>query len=302
MKRTMIRETILTDLHVLSSVVAAGGISAAAALAGVSKSSISTRVSRLESVVGVRLLSRSRTGAKPTNAGERLLELTRRVQGDLDEAIASIRSNEQDLAGELRLSCPAGIVDALIVPLLASFLEKQPAISVDVRATDEIIDPRQAGIDLAFRFGWLHGAESGLVARRIGTYQGMICASPKYLASRPPILKPGDLLDAAWIGYSEFGGTSLRLKLRDRLGRSHSLQLTSRVRTSSALQVKSWALAGLGATRLPEFFIRDELASGTLVRLLPTYTFAEPSLYALYARDRYRPTRLRALVSHLTAR
>ncbi len=293
---------MLADLQVFSAVVASGGVSAAAARAGVSKSSVSTRVSRLEGTVGVRLLNRSRTGATPTHAGERLLELTMRVQGDLEEAIAVIRSNEQDHAGEVRLSCPAGIADALIVPLLASFLDKHPAISIDVRATDEIIDPRQSGIDLAFRFGWLHGAESGLVARRIGTYQGMICAAPKYLASRAPILKPADLLDAAWIGYSEFGGTTLRLKLRDRLGRFHSLPLTSRVRTSSALQVKNWALAGLGATRLPEFLIRDELIAGALIQVLPSYTFAEPSLYALYARDRYRPTRLRALVSHLTAR
>ena len=302
MSRTVNRESLLSDLHLLSIVAEAGGISAAATRAGTAKSSISTRISRLESTVGVRLLTRSRLGAKPTHAGERLLSLSRRIQGDLEDAIASIRANERDIAGELRLSCPAGIADALIVPRLAGFLRQHPAVTLDIRATDEIVDPRQDGIDLAFRFGWLHGAESGLVARSIGAYRGMICASPSYLASSKIVTQPSDLLTMTWIGYSEFGGTTHRLKLRDRDGRSHALQLTSRVRTSSALQVKNWAVEGLGVTRLPEFLIRGELVSGELVQLLPAYTFANPSLFVLYARDRYRPTRLRALISHLTAR
>jgi DNA-binding transcriptional LysR family regulator len=106
----------------------------------------------------------------------------------------------------------------------------------------------------------------------------------------------------AWIGYSEFGGAAHRLKLRDRAGRYHVLTLSPRVRTSSALQVKNWTLEGLGVTRLPEFLIRSELASGTLVQLLPDYSFAEPSLFALHSKDRYRPARLAALIAHLTAK
>lgn len=302
MERTISRESTLADLHLLSTVVEAGGISAAAARAGTSKSSISTRISRLESAVGVRLLTRSRLGAHPTRAGERLLLLSRRIHGDLEEAIASIRVDERAVGGVLKLSCPAGIADALIVPLLAEFLRQHPAVTLDIRATDEIIDPRQGGIDLAFRFGWLHGAESGLVARRIGSHRGMICTSPQYLASVAPVEQPSDLLGLAWIGYSEFGGTTHRLKLRDQSGRSHALELSSRVRTSSALQVKNWVLEGLGVTRLPEFLIRSELDSGALVQLLPEFSFAEPSLFALYARDRYRSARLRALIAHLTSR
>jgi DNA-binding transcriptional LysR family regulator len=301
MTRTINKENILADLKLLSDIVDAGGMSAAASRAGTSKSSISTRISRLESGIGARLLTRSRLGARPTEAGEKLLHLTHRIQGDLDDAIASIRTLEREIVGKLKLSCPAGIADALIVPMLADFLRQHPAVTLDIRATDEIIDPRQGGIDLAFRFGWLHGAESGLVARKIGGHRGMICAAPKYLASVPRVTQPSDLLKVKWIGYSEFGGMVTRLKLRDQSGRTHAVDLLSRVRTSSALQVKSWAIEGLGVTRLPEFLISHDLASGELAQLLPRYTFAEPSLFALYARDRYRPMRLRALISHLSA-
>jgi DNA-binding transcriptional LysR family regulator len=302
MKRTINSENILADLQLLARVAEAGGMSAAASILGASKSSISTRISRLETSVGVRLLTRSRLGTKTTGAGQKLLQMTQRVQGDVEEALASVRADEREAVGNLKLSCPAGIADPLIVPLLADFLRKHPAVTLDIRATDDIIDPRQGGIDLAFRFGWLHGAESGLVARRIGTHRGIICVSPNHLSGIPPVTQPAHLLKLKWIGYSEFGGMTQRLKIRDPNGRTHSLELTANVRTSSALQVKSWAIEGLGATRLPEFLIRDDIASGRLVSVLPQYTFAEPSLFLLYARDRYRPMRLRVLISHLVNR
>jgi len=71
------------------------------------------------------------------------------------------------------------------------------------------------------------------------------------------------------------------------------------VRTTSALQTKAWALAGLGVTRLPRLVVEPEFASGQLVRVLADHSFDGPSIFALYPRDRYRPARVRALLSLL---
>lgn len=297
-----IRDTLLGDLALLDRVVSAGGISAAAAALGAAKSSVSTRISALEAELGVRLLVRSRSGARPTPAGERLLDAGRRLRGEAEAAIAAARGGEDALAGTLRLSCPVGMADAVLVPLLAGFLAAHPALRLDVAATDRIVDPRQEGIDVAFRFGWLRGAELGLVARRIGAYEGVLCAAPGYLdaAGGAPRSLP-ELGRHAWIGYAGFGGERQALALWDEAGRRHEVALACRVRTSSAFQVRDWALAGIGITRLPLMLVADALAEGRLMRVLPRWRFEGPSLHAVYPRDRLRPARVRALLAHLQA-
>ena len=294
----MDHDRLLGDLTLLARVATAGGITAAAAQAGVAKSSVSVRIAGLEALVGAQLLTRSRRGVRPTPAGERLLEAGRRLVGEAEAALAEVRAGEDAVAGTLRLSCPAGIADAVLVPLLADLLARHPALRLDLMATDRIIDPRQEGVDVAFRLGWLHGAESGLVARRLGGLEGVLCASPGYLASAGgPPGSAAELAGHAWIGYSGFGGARQSMVLRDSNGRRHEVTLECRVRTTAALQMKTWALAGLGVTRLPRLVVQTELGAGQLVRVLPDHSFEGPSLFALYPRDRYRPARVRALLS-----
>lgn len=301
--RTMtIRSTLLGDLAMLDRVVTAGGISAAAAALGAAKSSVSTRLTALEAEVGVRLLIRSRSGACLTPAGERLLEAGRRLNAEAEAALAAARGSEHALGGTLRVSCPVGMADTVLVPLLAAFLAVYPGLRLDVAATDRIVDPRQEGIDVAFRFGWLRGAELGLVARRIGAFEGVLCAAPAYLATAGGAPRsPAELSRHAWIGYAGFGGERQTLALWDEAGRRHEVSLNCRVRTSSAFQVRDWVLAGLGVTRLPLMLVDQHLAAGTLQRVLPRCRFEGPSLYAVYPRDRLRPARVRALLAHLQA-
>lgn len=170
------------------------------------------------------------------------------------------------------------MADTVLAPLLAGFLAAHPALRLDVAATDRIVDPRQEGIDVAFRFGWLRGAELGLVARRIGALEGVLCAAPAHLAAAGGAPhSPGDLGRHAWIGYAGFGGERQILALWEETGRRQEVALTCRVRTSSAFQVRDWVLAGLGVTRLPRMLIADALSRGDLVRVLPGCRFEGPS-------------------------
>lgn len=297
-----IRDTLLGDLALLDRVVSAGGISAAAAALGAAKSSVSTRISALEAALGVRLLVRARSGTRPTPAGERLLAASHRLRAEADAVLAAARGDEDMLTGLVRVSCPVGMADAVLVPVLASFLAAHPQLRLDVAATDRIVDPRAEGIDVAFRFGWLRGAELGLVARRIGSFEGVLCAAPGHLAAAGGAPRRAeDLGRHAWIGYAGFGGERQVLALADEAGRRHQISLSCRVRTSSALQVRDWVLAGLGITRLPLMLVQDHLAKGALVRVLPQCRFEGPSLFAVYPRDRLRPARVRALLAHIQA-
>jgi DNA-binding transcriptional LysR family regulator len=292
---------LLGDLAILSRVLAAGSLSAAAAQLGVAKSSVSARITALEREVGVPLLIRARSGMRPTPAGERLAAGGRGLVAEAEGLLAEVRAGAQALSGTLRLTCAVGVADSILVPLLAGFIARHPALSVDMLATDLIVDPRREGVEIAFRFGWLRRPEEGFVARRIGTYEGALVASPSYLAAAGRPRTPAEFEAHAWIGSPAFGGMRQPLRLHDGSGRRHDLTMTCRIRTTAPTQQREWALAGLGITRLPRFLVAADLAAGRLEQVLPGYRYEGPSLFAVYARENARASRLRALLAHVQA-
>lgn len=295
----MERSGLLGDLAVFARVVTAGSISTAAAQLGAAKSSVSVRIAALETQVGAKLLTRSRDGVRPTPAGERLVAAGRGLVAEAEALLADIRAGEHRLAGTLRITCIVGVADTVLVPLLAGFLARHPALSVDVLATDLIVDQRREGVDVAFRFGWIRRAEAGYVARRIGTYEGALVASPAYLDAAGLPRDAAALEAHAWIGSPAFGGMRQSLMLQDGRGQRHDLTMTCRIRTTAPTQQREWALAGFGITRLPRFLVEADLAAGRLVHVLPDHRYEGPSLFAVYARENARAPRLRALLTHI---
>ncbi|HYF08714.1 MAG TPA: LysR family transcriptional regulator [Acetobacteraceae bacterium] len=293
---------LLGDLAVFVRVVTAGSVTAAAVQLGAAKSSVSARLAALEHAVGARLLTRSRQGVRPTPAGERLAAAGAALIADTEALLADIRAGEGRISGTLRVTCAVGVADALLVPMLAGFLAEHPALSIDVVATDLIMDPRREGIDVAFRFGWLRRPEHGFVARRIGTYEGALVASPAYLRATGGVPdSPLALAGLHWIGSPAFGGMRQSLTLWDAAGRRHEVTMTCRIRTTAPTQQREWALAGLGVTRLPRFLVAEDLAAGRLTHVLPDHRYEGPSLFAVYPRENARAARVRALLAHVQA-
>lgn len=149
------------------------------------------------------------------------------------------------------------------------------------------------------RFGWV--TDGDLIARKLRTFDEVICAAPSYLAQASPITDASDLARHEWIGYTGFGPTTQTLQIRDPAGRQRRVLVECRVRTSNAPSQRQWALAALGLTRLPLFVVAPDLAAGDLVRVLPEFRLESPSLYAMYLADPYRPAAAKALLAHVIA-
>ena len=293
----MRRAAMWQGLDLFSQVVEAGSITAAADRLGLSKSSVSTRMTGLEAALGVRLLSRSKTGVHLTEPGRRLLAHATHLLTQVDVALEDVRAEESSPTGVLRISMPAGIADPILIPVLGRFLQRYPKIRIDVQATDSLLEMRQSGIDVALRFGWVRDGD--FVARKICQFREVICASPQYLSANAAIRLPRDLALHPWIGFTGFGGVQQTVELRDRSRRRHRVTVESRVRTSNAPSQKFWALAGAGLTRLPRFVVDDELRTGRLVSLLEGYELDGPSLYAIHLADRYKTAVVKALLGFL---
>jgi DNA-binding transcriptional LysR family regulator len=181
------------DLNLVSAfvrVIEAGSFTAAAQALGLPKSSVSRRVSALEKQLRVRLVQRSTRRLALTEAGRAYFERARAALAGLSDAHTAVADMSVEIAGPIRLSA-APDNTGLMAGLLAEFLARYPKVQVDLVLTSRRVDLVAEGFDLALRAGRL--ADSSLVARRLGTTDLGLFASPAYLrrAGRPRTI--GDL-------------------------------------------------------------------------------------------------------------
>lgn len=121
----------LAALDMLVAVAETGGFTAASARLGRTQSAISVRIQDLETMLGHRLLERSRRGVTPTDAGERLIAHARRLLAIEREALADLGS--ETASGRLRIGLPDDYVDAYLRPLIARFAADHPKVELELR-------------------------------------------------------------------------------------------------------------------------------------------------------------------------
>ncbi|WP_242548709.1 MULTISPECIES: LysR family transcriptional regulator [Pseudomonas] len=134
----------LAQLHILSTVADAGSISAAAPLLFRSTSAISEQLRKLESELGVTLLTRGKTGVRPTPAGERLLRHAQHLLRLSEQALADTRGETFD--GEIRLAITDYFRPDVIAQLLKQLRVRYPRLRLHV-AMHKSLAIEQAGVD-----------------------------------------------------------------------------------------------------------------------------------------------------------
>jgi DNA-binding transcriptional LysR family regulator len=120
---------------------------------GVTPSAVSQRLSALETSAGAALLLRSRQGLRLTDLGRQTLAACEDMHAAAQRAAQTLKP-DAGMTGTVRITCPQGLADTLIVPIVARYLHQHPALGYDLLATDQHLDLRDAGVDLALRFGW----------------------------------------------------------------------------------------------------------------------------------------------------
>src|SRR5262249_42316477 len=174
----------LHRLAVLAEVADCGSLSAAARRLGLVKSAISHHVAELERAIGAKVIDRLRRGGVLTSVREILAAPRRLIVKEANQTLIAARAVEA-AHGTMRISTPAGIADALLIPMLASFLDKYPGIRIDVIAVDQILDIAAERIDVAFRIGGVN--DGPFIARKLTEDRNIFVASPRHLAQTSPI-------------------------------------------------------------------------------------------------------------------
>jgi DNA-binding transcriptional LysR family regulator len=293
--------TNLNDLSVFVSVVRAGGFRDASRVGGVSASSLSEAVRRLEAGLGVRLLNRTTRSIAPTEAGARLLERLGPALGEVEAAVAVVTAARDRPAGTLKLNVPANVARIILPPIITPFLTAYPDIRLEVVVEDGFVDVLAAGCDAGVRYD--ERLEQDMIATPIGprVQRMATAASPAYLAARGVPQHPRDLLHHACLRLQFSSGASPVWEFERgdevvRVDGAGPLQ----VRLGSAADLAVGAAAdGLGLVHLFEDWLAPHFASGALVPVLEPWwqSFSGPFLY--YPGRRNLPPPLRAFVDFI---
>lgn len=271
---------------------------AAGRMLGVSASAIGKSVARLENKLGVRLFHRSTRSITLTAEGARFLERSRRILAEIEAAELELSEATKAPRGRLRVSLP--LVSSLLLPVLADFMRDYPDIELDLDFTDRMVDVIEEGFDAVVRTG--EPTDSRLSARRLGVFEGMLVASPDYLARRGTPKVPADLLAHACLHYRFPNSGKLETWPLRRAPRQPELQLPTSMICNNIETRVCFALQGLGIAFVPDFSVRDLVASGQLTRVLDGHLEWSNPFYVLWPASKHPSPKVRAFVDFLCAR
>jgi DNA-binding transcriptional LysR family regulator len=291
----------LNDLSAFVTVARAGGFRDAAKLGGVSASSLSEAVRRLEARLGVRLLNRTTRSIAPTEAGARLLERLTPALGEIEAAIDVVNAFRDRPAGTLKLNVPTTVARLVLPSIVAPFLKAYPDIRLEVIVEESFVDVLAAGCDAGIRYD--ERLEQDMIAVPIGprVQRFATAASPAYLDARGRPQHPRDLLAHACL-RGQFASGVMPVWEFERDGEVVRVDpggpLVVRLGGAADLAVDA-AIAGLGIVSLFEEWLRPHLDSGALEPVLAPWwqSFTGPFLY--YPGRRHLPAPLRAFVDFI---
>jgi len=286
----------LLALRLFVRVARSGSFSAAARELDLSQPSVSRIIAALEEDVGAALVTRTTRAVTLTDIGNDYLARVEAILSSLEEADHVARGS-RELRGSLRVAMPASFGVREIVPLMPEFLAQHPSLNVSLLMSDQRQDTIKEGADVALRLGDL--ADSSATARLIGRTRRLIAASPGYLKAMGTPEAPSDLAaHAAIVGPA---GTNAGTWSFQKDGQSEAVRINCRLTVSYNEAAVAAAVAGIGIVTTSLWGCRAELASGSLVQLLPDWKMGEVEVHGMFTAGRLPKPSARALVEYLIA-
>jgi len=285
----------LQEITVFARIVGNASLSAAARDLGMSPALVSRRLAALEARLGVRLINRTTRSLHLTDEGAAYYETCTRLLAEIEEADAAVSAGRADPRGILRVALPASFGNQHVAPLMPRFVARYPDVQLSLSLSDRNVNVVEEGFDLAIRIADL--ADSSLAARKLAPNRRVVCASPAYLQRKGTPRTPEDLAQHNCLTTTDF---SMNWDYRDPDGKAGSVRVTGRYACDNWEVLRDWAVAGLGIALKSTWDVRRHLEDGSLVSLLPGYTFAtDVAIYAVYPHRRHLPAKTRAFIEFL---
>ncbi|WP_018608332.1 LysR family transcriptional regulator [Uliginosibacterium gangwonense] len=288
------------DLLLFAQIVEAGSFSAAAERSGAPKSTLSRRISALETRLGERLLIRSTRRLSLTDFGQGILEHARRLQEEADAAVAYAQHRQAVPRGRLRVSMPPDFSEWLLAPLFLQFAASYPEVKLELDLSPRRVDLLDERFDLAIRISTQLPDDATLVARRLFDLRSGLYASPAYLKRYGAPSHPDELMSHKALQLIASNGDVSPWQLARGKERWEGLP-AGPVAANSIGLLRLLASHGLGIAGISERFVASAVEEGLLVRVLPEWQLPSPTAWAVMPGRRLLPMRTRVFLDALQA-
>lgn len=279
-------------LNIFQRVAQAKSFSRGAAALDIPRATATLAVQQLEAHYQVTLLHRTTRKVTLTSEGEQLLARSQPLLNEW-EALDSLFRQPQSPSGHVRLSVPARLARLYLIPALAAFRERYPALTLHMDVSDSPVDLVGAGVDCALRIGAL--PSSRLHARALGEIAHVNCASPHYLARYGEPRSPAELDNHHMVGYASPISGRIDTWEWQHAGGLQKKALAHPVTVNSADAYIAAAVAGLGLAQTPAYDAEQHFREGRLQQILANYPPSPSPVHLLYPANRQNSLRLRVL-------
>lgn len=275
-------------------VVQGGSFTAAGRSLGMPKSTVSRKVSELETRVGARLLQRTTRTVSLTDVGRLYYEHSVRIIAELEEAELIVRQMQSTPSGTLRITAPLSF--SVLGPILAEFLDLYPAVQVDLVCTDRRVDLIEERFELALRAG--KSPDSSLVASKLGVVRRCFFAAPRLIKRVGSLDNPEQIERHHCVVFAPEGNT---WRVASGAKRAE-VTVQPRLVANDYDMLRSVVRAGFGFALLPEYQCVEDVAAGRLARVLDPWATEDVPIFALYPSTRHLPPKLVALLDLIRKR
>lgn len=253
---------------------------------------VSRRVSALEERLAVKLLVRTTRKVSVTEAGQTYYQHCRNLVEGLETAELAVTQMQTTPKGLLKITAPVAYGESHIAPLLTEFLQQYPLVDLELKLTNNRVDLIESGMDVAIRLG--HLQDSSLIAKRLASRQLYVCATAEYLEKYgiPYTLSELDK-------HNCLVGSSEHWRFKENR-REKSIKVSGRIHCNSGFALFNAAINSLGLVQLPDYYVKEALASGQLVEVLSDYRDDREGVWALYPNNRNLSPKVRLVIDFLS--
>jgi DNA-binding transcriptional LysR family regulator len=288
----------LSGISVFAAVADAQSFTQAAKRLGMSKSSVSKSVTRLEERLGARLINRTTRRLSLTEVGHDFHQRCSRIVEEAEAAEQAINRLQESPRGTLRVNAPLSFGLRHLGPALPEFMVMYPELKLDIDFLDRRVDLIEEGYDVAVRSGALD--DSSLIARRLAPNRLVAVAAPAYLERHGTPAQPKALASHNCLTYAYLpspGAWQFQLD-----GQPFAVSVSGSLQTNNGDVILDAVLAGLGIAMAPTFICGAELAAGNLHRILADFEPEPYGIHAIYPHSRHLPLKVRVFIDFFADR
>ena len=172
------------DLRHFVALAREGTLSAAARTLGVDHATVARRVAALEAAIALKLVDRRSRATSLTEDGRRIAAIAAPMEEAAFAVGRAVQAAKGGIDGEVTISAPPSLANALIAPRLIRLRGRHPGIRIKLIGEKRRASLSRREADIAVRM--TRPTEPGLIARKVGSFGFSLYATPMYLKETPP--------------------------------------------------------------------------------------------------------------------